>query len=186
MSRKAKLGEVKSYVLFFILQNHKDFNKYLAGQIQITKILSNHTITHITFGKSLDDKYTFQDAKALLAKYINFHRNKKSDYKISYLVTDNNNINLSDISIIKRDVFNIKNEDFAIRNYLGLVNKIHKGKSVKTPQKLQLGNGLVLVETQEKNKIKLDYNIVMPHTIATILGIDIVINNKATELMSYL
>jgi hypothetical protein len=168
-----------------LIQNHKDFTKYCAGLIRINKYVSTNTIHAISLGKSLNDRYTFNEAKALLAQNINFHRNAKSNMRIDYIITDTSNINLNDVTIIKRDAFNIKEEDRLLRDYMSSYDKIAKGKCPKTPQKLQLGNGIILLEG-EKNKIKLDLNYAYSHTIAIMHAIDIALKNKSAQMLTYL
>ncbi len=179
---------VKNYLFFVFLQNHKNLNKYVAGVLSIKKRVSNNSITGIRFGKSLNDNYTYNEARLLLKKYMDIQKynfnSKNTD--ISYLITDTTVFDYSThLTVLKRDVFNIKDEELAIRNYMSIFYSINKGTSKKTPQRLELGNG-VMLKDGDRTKMKLDYGVVNPITVATILALQVARENKATELLKAL
>lgn len=170
MAEKSGIKDTRILNIFVAIKNFKQLDKYVTGMVKVHKKISNNQIKKVLIGKSFTDGYT---EAMVIERYNNLRKlfvTIREEEQIDIVITSNINLDLDCVKLYKD--FIPANQQELINYYTDTFQVISKGSSSISPQKLSLGNGLILTETDNKTGYKIDFQNLQPVTIALMYAIE--------------
>jgi hypothetical protein len=168
------------YYVFVAIASHRKLDRFVGGLIKITKSLETNSIKFIALGKSFKDDYSRYEVFDLFTSYLSIET-----VKIDIIVTSIVGIFDKHTPILVNS-FNIQNENELIEEYLSYQNKITANKTRLKPQKLDIGSGLLIADTSERVKLKIDFSEIKPHTLAIMFSANAIKKNQVRNIIYHL
>jgi len=175
------VNDIMTFRIFMMIRNHKALSTFTSGIITVVKDVQRDLIKKVSLSRG------YRNDKTKAECLENYKRGvailNQSSNSFDAIITSDKYL-FSDNKTITRDIYNLKpvDEDRIIRLYIENSNKVYSHKTLKI-QTLDLGNGLILTDTSEKSRLKIDLEEIKPHTIALMFAMDYVVNNEAYKLI---
>jgi hypothetical protein len=177
---KEKLSN--EYLVTYILQTHKNTDRYLCGNIKFIKDLKSNTIKSIILGKNLSDRATEREVSVFLH---GIRRSKMKD-DINFIITSVP-IDFRRTGVKFLSPYNIEDEDRLINLYMAYQKTIKYNfagdKLLKPNRMLGLGRGIYLDDGVKPPRFRIDYNEIDILSIGIMLGLRYVLNTESRNIL---